>query len=1404
MILKERFGSFLLRFFLLLTLSSLAAAEIRINEVVSSNGNTIADEDGNYEDWIEIYNPGTEPVDLGGWGLSDSPDSPFKWVFPAPMVINGGGYFLVWASSKNRIVPGAPLHTNFSVSISGEHISLTHPDGTSADSVAVPSIPRNTSFGRKPFGGLDWFYFEASTPRAANTTVGYPDLMIPPAFSHQGGFYTSAFPLALDVPDGWTVYYTLDGSEPDPSRVGSSAPPYRKSRVYSQPIPVASRAGDENVFSEIPTTGIVRSWLPAWKAPEGEVFKATVVRAMAYDPATGRRSRMVTNTFFVDENIMSRYAGMPVISLVSDYKNLFDNQTGIYVPGSSYAGVESEQNFFKGWVRPANLEYFESDGTPGFSDVYDISIQGSTSPGCMQKGLHVATGDASADSRIRYPLFAAAESPAKNLTEFKRFILRAWGSARRYPVIFTDAYHHTLVAKSDLEIQDYRPAVVFINGEYWGLHEMRESNKNSWYHQYRTGIDRVDPGFDMLDDGGSIVDEGDSLHWDAIMDYINSHNLANDSVYQYVTTQIDVENFAKYIVHCVFTGKRDWPEQNEALWRARTPDGRWRWTQFDMDHGLYNWSTPSYDMLTHAIKGVDGYGPHPLFVKLLVNPKFKRMFINTYTDWLNSYFLTAVELAHFDAMKAELEPFIAEFDERWPISHESYGWETGTASGRNLISERRNDRREQLRSYFSLGSLRSVILKADASKGLIRCNSMLVDENTPGVSPGSPYPWQRSYFQNMPIELSAVPRDGYRFVGWRVWLNGSPLPSLPGSDPTFYSQNTVITLSLTDSGTRDVEAVFELIPYLDLHVWDFENQDSSQPSFTTGGGLLESTPAAGGSVVLAPAEVGFTSSHLRVNTPIGARLDWSMPTTGYQSVVLGFSTRRSSTGAGLQSISYTLDGSVWTLLESYAVADADPQPKTFNFSGIPGANNNPNFALRIAFDVGGGGTAGNNRFDDVTLRGTVLQGTNLPPEITSPMYDRHLVAGASPVLINLGGFFEDPDGDPLVFQVQSHSSGIISAGISGSQLSLSGLSTGEGRITVTAMVGDQPTASQTFGVLVYPSPFVVGNAIFRFNQWSANEPAGSYPANMLFLQGDVADPVLETPLVHAYAIPETDAALPQDVNYPYAATSRTRINGLGEQGISFVNTGRERDLGAVLLALDTTGQSNIELRWTAGTVAANSRVYGLSLQYRLDPGAAWVAFPGGSIPVNYQSSTEAGHQLSFGPLRLPAVLENQPHVQIQWRYHHVSGDLGNRAEIRLDDIVLYAARSYDDWVADWYAGPDAVDPAVSGPMAEPTHDGTPNLLKYALNIPPALRITKDQLEMGSMEDGRLFARFYMDRSRGDITYRIHASSDMLDWSEVIFDSKDFWGGNSNGNLHEVIVPSGSEDRKFIRFSVERK
>lgn len=187
-------------------LGGAVSAAVRINEVMASNGSTIADEDGDFEDWIELHNHGEYPVDVSGWGLSDNYDDPFRWIFPEVTRLDPAEYLLVWASGKNRT--DGELHTNFSISASGEEIIITRPEGIRVDELEPVVIPRDVSVGRIDGGGETWFFFGEPTPGAANATEAFLGVLDPPTFSHPAGFYEAGFSLELHASEGATVLYT--------------------------------------------------------------------------------------------------------------------------------------------------------------------------------------------------------------------------------------------------------------------------------------------------------------------------------------------------------------------------------------------------------------------------------------------------------------------------------------------------------------------------------------------------------------------------------------------------------------------------------------------------------------------------------------------------------------------------------------------------------------------------------------------------------------------------------------------------------------------------------------------------------------------------------------------------------------------------------------------------------------------------------------------------------------------------------------------------------------------------------------------------------------------------------------------------------------------------------------------
>jgi hypothetical protein len=575
-------------------------------------------------------------------------------------------------------------HTNFLLSKSGEEIGLFDSNQVLIDKIVYEDQNTDISFGRQPDGGLNWYFFNDPTPGETNNTSIFLKTD-PPQFSLAAGYYTNDQTLEISTDDPLaTIRYTMNGNEPTVT-----------SPVYSTPLLLQSRAGEANVFSEIRTNRDPYLWLPDWVPPSGEVFKANIIRARSFKDGYNP-SEIISRTFFVDENIDQRYPTLPVISIISDYQHLFSSINGIYVPGIYHRpGDSGSGNYFQNWEKPAHIEFFEPGGTVGFSQDVGMSIQGGTSPASPQKGLHIIARSEYGKNRIEYPIFRNDPSKAKNLTEFKRFIIRAWGSLIS-GALFNDAYAQRLMAKRDIDIMAYQPAVIFINGEYWGLQALREANKNSWYYQYHYHIDRDDPGYDILMHSSSTgqhpsVDEGDADHWNALINYINTHDMKVAENYDYLKTQMDMDNFITWLGHCIYVGKWDWPNNNDASWRPRTADGKWRWIQYDMETGFgvattlgpeYASLGPQLNMLEAAIEGVyipgfGIYGPHPILAKIYDNEEFKDLFIDWFESHLNHEFIPDSMNYILDEMAAEIRPYMEEYKQRWPfIGGVNEGWAT--------------------------------------------------------------------------------------------------------------------------------------------------------------------------------------------------------------------------------------------------------------------------------------------------------------------------------------------------------------------------------------------------------------------------------------------------------------------------------------------------------------------------------------------------------------------------------------------------------------------------------------------------------------------------------------------------------------------------------------------------------
>ena len=313
-----------------------------------------------------------------------------------------------------------------------------------------------------------------------------------PSFSQPAGFYENSFLLylATDEPDT-SIHFTLDGSEPTAA-----------SAVYSTPLRIASRAGEPNRYAAI------ESVAASWNKPDEEVFKASIVRAKAINLSTGAASAVVTNTYFVGADAVNRY-NLPVVSLVTDPDNLFDDQTGIYVLGQAYAAqkdadiTEDERQVFanynqrgREWERPVHIELFEPDGQPALAQDGGVRIHGSGSRRYPQKSLRVyARSEYDQQEVFEYPLFTGQpddpENTAPTAYKYKQFLLRNsgqdWMSSN-----FRDVFVQRLASSTTLDTQAGRPAMVFLNGEYWGFYNLQERYDEYYlYNKYGINLEKV-------------------------------------------------------------------------------------------------------------------------------------------------------------------------------------------------------------------------------------------------------------------------------------------------------------------------------------------------------------------------------------------------------------------------------------------------------------------------------------------------------------------------------------------------------------------------------------------------------------------------------------------------------------------------------------------------------------------------------------------------------------------------------------------------------------------------------------------------------------------------------------------------------------------------------------------------
>ncbi len=751
----------------------------------------IVDLDGDFPDWVEIYNAGSEPVALQGLFLSDNAANPMKWQFP-DLTLPAGEYLVVWLSGKEAsYLPGQPasLQASFQLGKNDTELLLADERGRPLLRLALEQLPRNVSLGRSLADPAVWLYYPSPTPGSANSSQGFPELdgalslsardvwinevlalsatiksgkkssaadwvelynntdqaldltgyglsddaknpfrepldgLIIPAHDYlllepkNFGIKAAGESLQLTGPDGiWLDRFATgalsnnvssgrpaDLSQPADSRLyfekpspgqantgpalaGQTPPPQIRATLADgreftglyakQKLSVYLEAGQADTKIYYTLDGSQPSQSSHLYQEPLQLEKTTVLRCLALRPDSLVSQESTASYLFTEKH------DLPVLSVLGEAADLF-SASGIFT------------NFNAKIEKPVLIDFYEADGSKGIDFTAGLELHGSYSRKEKQKSFELKIRSLYGDHQVTYPFF-----PGNEVQTFKRLILRTSGQDWRYTKL-RDIFMTEVIR--DYTAQDtmaWRPCVVYINGEYFGLYNLREK-VDQFYMASHHG---ADPDNVDIIKGNKIIMQGSYDDYGQLLSFVKSHDLRDEAAYQHVLAQIDKHSLMDFVITQTFFNNLD--SGNKKFWREKTEEGRWRWVFFDLDWAMFP-STYKINILKNDLLNPGGHGQGKVFdsslqVKLMQNPAFRQEFIERYAWYLNNVFTTDRMLAILDDIIAQIESEMPRQIARWGGPPSLAYWQDHVSQLRRITTEKRQLAMNTLQSSFAL------------------------------------------------------------------------------------------------------------------------------------------------------------------------------------------------------------------------------------------------------------------------------------------------------------------------------------------------------------------------------------------------------------------------------------------------------------------------------------------------------------------------------------------------------------------------------------------------------------------------------------------------------------------------------------------------------------------------------
>jgi hypothetical protein len=698
-----------------------------------------------------------------------------------------------------NLMAASGSHINFKLDGRGETIYLSNSNGVILDSLAVPKLPLNASYGRARDGDATLGIFTIATPGESNNTQSAftNGVEAAPGLDKESGFYPTTILVSVTTPlSSSQVRYTVDGQTPSLS-----------SPLYTTAIPITVN---------------------------------TVLKARSFSAEGKLPSETTTSTYFIGD--ASTQAG--ILSITTDNENLY-GETGIY------------DNWWTDWKKPCYIEYFApTTHELAFKQRAGLKIDGGAggSRSQPQRSFRVEPGNGVlGDGSLHYKLL-----PARPLRDqYETFYLRNGSNQYLYYPCKDAIETRCLAYGTNTPYSEYAPVQVYLNGQYWGFYELREKQDEDYFEQ-NYGIDR--DSLELLGVsyyyGGVLRSiEGKKAVENFNNDYTAFQNLpvADSLFWDKADRYFDLDAYIDYICMQSWIANTDWPYNNIKIFRGPQTKKRWRFGVIDVELSLQpqGWTDSNFDHIRFMKDYALGYPYLDLWQKGMQNEKFKNNFINRFADLMNSNWLPDTIRAIANARYEETRPEMPKNFERWGDSNNVAGHMSAFDDAHQIMLSELSNRSVQVRNHilsnFNLAKQVAITLDVvPRGAGKIKISTMKPTE----------YPWTGIYFDGVPVTIEAIANPGYRFVKW----NDSPFISSIGNkifqsvitstsafSATFEfnglsNQVTISEINYNSTSELDTEDWFEIWNYAessvaDLTDWYFTDQESTNrftfPATTT-------------------------------------------------------------------------------------------------------------------------------------------------------------------------------------------------------------------------------------------------------------------------------------------------------------------------------------------------------------------------------------------------------------------------------------------------------------------------------------------------------------------------------------------------------------------------------------------